>query len=57
MAGGIVASFFEIVRFLESLMPHQKIFRLLLLVEIKVSNFIRKSLIIESPPPPPTLQV
>ena len=41
--GANVPIFFEIVRVLEILMLHWKIFRLLLLVKIKVTNFIENS--------------
>ena len=52
MAGGgrkaIDPNFFKIVEFLEILGFSQKIFRLLLLVKIKVLNFIRNSLSLAS---------
>ena len=47
--GANVPMFFEIVRVLEILMLHWKIFRLLLLVKIKVTNFIENS---SNLPPP-----
>ena len=51
MAGGRGhdPKFFKIVRFSEILMFCQKIFRLFLLVKIKVCSFIRKSLNLAHP--------
>ena len=42
--GGLTLNFFEVVGFLEISMLRRKIFGLLLLAKIKVSNFIGKSL-------------
>ena len=41
---GYVPQLFEIIRFFEILMFHWTVFGLLLLVKIKVSDFIKKSL-------------
>ena len=43
-AGGHAPNFFEIVGFPKILMLQRKLFGILLLVKIKVSNFIGKSL-------------
>ena len=57
MAGGQggdgLPNLFKVVEFSEVLMFRRTIFRLLLLIKIKVLNFIGTSLNLTPPPPPP----